>query len=148
MKVITPTGRPIGEIAQETWGLSGSVATAARALLRGWSSRVDGWDKVGHVRFGIESGGRVIGSLTATDVNQWDFVIKDSQGVEIAVITKKWTGWLQERLTTADKYVLHKHRHLDEPLNSLVTAAAIAVDLALKQGDPALGGRGIYRPSA
>ena len=35
--------------------------------------------------------------------------------------------------TTADTYVVHIHRPLEEPLRSLVIASALSVDTALKQ---------------
>jgi hypothetical protein len=35
--------------------------------------------------------------------------------------------------TTADNYVIHIHRPLEDPLRALVVASAVSVDTALKQ---------------
>lgn len=88
---------------------------------------------IGNVRFSLESGGRSLGSIHAESQAAWDFSIKDASGSEIARISKTWAGWAKERFTKADNYVVHIHRELQEPLRSLVIAAALAVDTALKQ---------------
>lgn len=125
LKVTTATGQPIGEIAQDTFG-----------FIRG-------------PRFRIESAGQPLGSIHTNDSDRTEFTVKDSDDSEIAVLTKKWAGWFQERFTTADNYVLQINRQLTEPLRSLVIATALAIDLALKQGDPTREGfRGIHRPNA
>ena len=41
--------------------------------------------------------------------------------------------------TTADNYVVQIHRPLDEPLRSMVVAAALSIDTALKQDNRGLG---------
>jgi hypothetical protein len=41
--------------------------------------------------------------------------------------------------TTADNYVVQIHRPLEEPLRSLVIAAGLAVDTALKQDARGIG---------
>ena len=51
----------------------------------------------------------------------------------MARITKTWEGLAKTVLTTADNYVLEITRALDDPLRSLVVAAALGVDTALKQ---------------
>ena len=56
-------------------------------------------------------------------------------------ITKTWAGWAKERFTKADNYVVQMHRPLEEPLRSLVIAAALALDVELKQGDPTSSAR-------
>jgi uncharacterized protein YxjI len=89
---------------------------------------------IGKVRFDLESGGQTLGSISAEDWQEWDFSIRDAAGAEVARITKTWAGWAKERFTKADNYVVQIHRPLEEPLRSLVIAAALAVDTALKQG--------------
>ena len=50
--------------------------------------------------------------------------------------------------TTADNYVVHIHRDLEEPLRSLVVASALGIDTALNQDSaPGFGSRSI-EPSA
>ncbi|KQU64164.1 hypothetical protein ASC58_19610 [Phycicoccus sp. Root101] len=96
------------------------------------------------VRFNLESGGQVLGSINAETRRAWDFSVQDATGNEIARITKTWAGWAKERFTKADNYVVQIHRPLEEPLRCLVIAAALAVDTALKQGEPT-SGSGRYR---
>lgn len=89
---------------------------------------------IGKVRFVLESGGRPVGSINGEGWDLWDFNIQDAAGNEIARITKTWAGMAKETFTRGDKYVVQIHRALDEPVRSLVVAAALAVDTALRQG--------------
>lgn len=89
----------------------------------------------GGARFVLESGGRSVGSMKAEGGNAWDFGIQDGTGSEIARITKTWAGWAKERFTKADNYVVEIHQTLQEPLRSLVLAAALTIDVALKEGE-------------
>ena len=157
-----PGGRPLGQISQETTGLLGAAATAlgtgieaapaiallglggvggliAGTALDGVTSRMssatEGLKKVGHVRFGLDAGGQRLGSIHAVDTSAWDFTIQDPTGTEIAEVTKTWAGWSKERFTKADNYVVQIHRPLEDPLHSLVIAATLALDIALKQGE-------------
>lgn len=87
----------------------------------------------GKIRFGLEAGGYEVGSLNAENWRAWNFSMQDHTGTEIARITKSWEGLLTTMFTTADKYVVQIHRPLSDPLRSLVVAAALTVDTALKQ---------------
>lgn len=87
----------------------------------------------GKIRFGMESGGVEIGSLNAENWRAWDFAVQDGSGVEVARITKKWEGLLTTMFTTADNYLVDIHAPLADPMRSLVVAAALTVDTALKQ---------------
>jgi hypothetical protein len=162
-----PGGTPIGEIAHESFGVGGSIAAAAHAgidsassiailkiggvagmvagaALEGVQKRLTpamkGLDKVGHARFGLEADGQRLGSIHAEGVDEWDFEVRDPSGAEIARITKTWAGWARERFTNADNYVVQMHRPLEDPLRSLVIAAALAIDVELKQGARKTGG--------
>ncbi len=155
-----PGGAPIGQIVHESFGVGGSIATPAHEGISNAStlaqvglggltgmvagtalggvqermtSAVEGLDKVGHARFGLEAGGQRLGSIHAESTRQWDFNVQDPTGTEIARITKTWAGWAKERFTKADNYVIQMHRPLEEPLRSLVIAAALAIDVELKQ---------------
>jgi len=90
-------------------------------------------------RFVMESGGRHVGSIRAEGSNAWDFGIEDATGTEIGRVTKTWAGWTKERFTKADHYVVEIHKTLEEPLRSLVIATALALDIALKQGQQTRG---------
>lgn len=54
-------------------------------------------------------------------------------------------GWAKARFTKADNYVVQIHRPLEEPLRSLVIAAALALDIGLKQGSQTSGSWGTCR---
>ena len=163
-----PDGTTIGQITQESFGVAGGPGRhredgtprsvsglaqgtiggvkghAAGQALGGVSRRLkavaDGIDETkGHARFGLEADGQQIGCINAESGKQWDFNVKDPNGVEIAKITKTWAGWAKERFTKADNYVVQLHGPLGDPLRSLVIAAGITLDIALKQGDHTRG---------
>lgn len=100
-------GRPVGEIVQEKM--------------------------VGKIHFGLEAGGRRVGAIRAQNWRAWNFVVTDAAGEPVARITKTWEGLAKTLLTTADNYVLEIIAPVEDPLRSLVVAAALAVDTALKQ---------------
>jgi len=87
----------------------------------------------GKIRFGLESAGQEIGSLNAENWRAWNFSIQDHTGAEVARVTKTWEGLLTTMFTSADKYMVQIHRPLSDPMLSLVVAAALTVDTALKQ---------------
>jgi uncharacterized protein YxjI len=90
---------------------------------------------IGKIRFGLESGGHLHGTISAENWVAWNFAIKDHTGAEVARITKTWEGLTTTLFTTADNFVVQIHRQLDEPLRSMVVASALCVDVALKQDD-------------
>jgi len=94
---------------------------------------------IGKIRFAMESGGHTYGSINAENWRAWNFSIKDHAEQEIARITKTWEGLAKTMFTTADNYVVQIHRPLEEPLRSLVVAAALSVDTALKQDSRGFG---------
>ncbi len=103
---------------------------------------------VGKIHFGLHAAGlrgpngqdgRKLGAINAENWRAWNFNITDESGNEVARITKTWEGLAKTMFTTADNYVLQIHRPLDEPLRSLVVAAALGVDTALKQDSRGFG---------
>ena len=94
---------------------------------------------IGKIRFSLESGGQQWGSINAENWRAWNFNIQDHTGAEIARITKTWEGLAKTMFTTADNYVVQIHRPLQDPLRSLVVAAALGVDTALKQDQRGFG---------
>jgi uncharacterized protein YxjI len=94
---------------------------------------------VGKIRFGLQVEGRRVGSINGENWRAWNFNVQDESGAEIARITKTWEGLAKTVFTTADNYVVKIHKPLDEPLRSLVVAAALGVDTALKQDDRGFG---------
>jgi uncharacterized protein YxjI len=94
---------------------------------------------VGKIRFSLDAGGQPLGSINAENWRAWNFNIQDNTGTEVARITKTWEGLAKTMFTTADNYVVQLHRPLEDPLRSLVVAAALGVDTALKQDARGLG---------
>jgi uncharacterized protein YxjI len=88
---------------------------------------------LGKIRFALDSGGHTWGSINAENWRAWKFNIQDHTGAEVARITKTWEGLAKTMFTTADNYVVQIHRPLQDPLRTLVVAAALGVDTALKQ---------------
>ncbi|GGB26083.1 scramblase [Flexivirga endophytica] len=89
----------------------------------------------GKIRFGLQVGGKDVGTLNAENWRAWNFALLDADGVEVGRITKTWEGLLTTMFTTADNYVVHIRPDLPDPLRSLAIAAALTVDTALKQDD-------------
>ncbi|MGH9164184.1 MAG: LURP-one-related/scramblase family protein [Acidimicrobiales bacterium] len=106
-------GRPVGEIVQE--------------------------NMIGKIHFGLHAGGVRVGAIQAENWRAWNFAITDAAGAEVARITKTCEGVAKTLFTTADNYVVHIPSPLAEPLRSLVVAAAVSVDTALKQDSRGLG---------
>ncbi len=93
---------------------------------------------MGKIRFGLVVGEREVGAIKAENWRAWNFRIEDETGTEVARITKTWEGMAKQMFTTADNYVVQIHKPLADPLRSLVVAAALSVDTALKQDDRGL----------
>lgn len=87
----------------------------------------------GKIRFDITSGGRSVGSLNAQNWRAWDFHLQDAAGVDVATVKKTWEGLARTMFTTADNYVVKMVAPCEEPLRTLVVAAALSIDTALKQ---------------
>jgi len=94
---------------------------------------------IGKIRFNLEAGGQVHGSINAENWRAWNFNVQDTAGTEVARITKTWEGLAKTMFTTADNFVVQVHRPLEEPLRSLVVASSLAVDTALKQDSRGFG---------
>ena len=87
----------------------------------------------GKIKFSLEAGGAAVGSINAENWRAWNFNVQDATGNEVARINKKFAGLAKEAFTTADNYVVEITQQMDDPLLSLVIAAALCVDTALKQ---------------
>ena len=91
---------------------------------------------IGKIRFAlVDPGGNRWGGINAENWRAWNFNVQDHTGAEVARITKTFAGLVKAAFTTADNYVVQIHRPLEDPLRSLVVAAALGVDTALKQDD-------------
>lgn len=87
----------------------------------------------GKIKFALEIGGKQIGAIKAENWRAWDFAIENADGREVARVTKKFEGLARAVFTTADNYIVDIHEELSQPLASLVVAAALSIDTALKQ---------------
>ena len=87
----------------------------------------------GKIRFGFVVDGRSVGGIFAENWRAWNFSIRDHAGTEVARVTKTWGGFLKAAFTTADNYVVEIPNPLPDPLASMVVAAALTIDTALKQ---------------
>ncbi|MEI7548343.1 MAG: phospholipid scramblase-related protein [Actinomycetota bacterium] len=94
---------------------------------------------IGKINFSLQAGGYTYGAIKAENWRAWNFRIEDHAGTEIARITKTFEGIAKTMFTTADNYVVQIHGQIPQPLNSLVVAAALSVDTALKQDSRGLG---------
>ena len=64
----------------------------------------------------------------------WEFSFK-AQGVELAKVSKRWTGLGKEFFTSADNYVLEISDAVapDSPTRKLILAAVMCIDMVLKE---------------
>jgi uncharacterized protein YxjI len=87
----------------------------------------------GKIRFALVSNDQRYGTINGENWRAWNWNIQDFNGEEIGRITKTFSGFTRAVFTQADNYVVQIHRPLEDPLRSLVVAAAVSVDTALKQ---------------
>ncbi len=87
-----------------------------------------------------------LAELTVLDANEtpvcelkgkwtgWDFRFQ-TDGIELAHVTKKWTGIGKELFTSADNYVLEISDRLpaDDVARQLILAAVMCIDMVLKE---------------
>ncbi|PYF72462.1 LURP-one-related/scramblase family protein [Pedobacter nutrimenti] len=77
--------------------------------------------------------GNPIAEITG-DWKAWNFVIKDSNQIEIGSISKKWAGALKEIFTTADKYNVHIDPNYSQNQHKVaILSSAITIDMVLKE---------------
>ncbi|MDO8389134.1 MAG: phospholipid scramblase-related protein [Actinomycetota bacterium] len=94
---------------------------------------------IGKINFSLQAGGYTYGAIKAENWRAWNFRIEDHTGNELARITKTFEGIAKTMFTTADNYVVQIHTQIPQPLNSLVVAAALSIDTALKQDSRGFG---------
>lgn len=88
---------------------------------------------IGKIRFELEAGGQVYGTIKAENWRQWNFHVIDTNDKEVAKITKTLAGLGVEIFTTADNYVIEIDESVPEPLRSLIVISSLCIDTALKQ---------------
>lgn len=91
--------------------------------------------RLGKARFSIaDPDGRELGEVRAENWRAKDFTIVDPSGEEVARVSKRWRGLVTEAFTDADTYVVDLGAAV-EPLRSLALAAALSIDVIMKQKD-------------
>lgn len=91
--------------------------------------------RLGKARFALTGpDGRELGEVRAQNWRARDFEILDANGQRVANVNKKWRGMLTEAFTDADTYVVDLGG-AQEPLRSLALAAALSIDVIMKQKD-------------
>lgn len=80
-------------------------------------------------------GGEPVGQIRAENWRARDFRFEGASGTEVARVTKNWRGLLTEVFTDADSYAVTFPPTTDEAHRQLALAAALAVDLTMKQKD-------------
>lgn len=92
--------------------------------------------RIGKARFSLtDAGGRELGEVRAQNWRAKDFSMVDQNGQQVARVTKQWRGIAREVFTDADTYVVQLEPSATEPLRELALAAALAVDVVMKQKD-------------
>lgn len=94
----------------------------------------------GRIRFVVTTSNEwPVARLTARNLRAWDFALTDLHGDPLVEMVKTWEGWMRTAATRSDRYVVRLTRPLDEPVRSLALAAALTIDVALKQDARAFG---------
>jgi uncharacterized protein YxjI len=80
----------------------------------------------------LDAEDRPVGEITG-DLSLRRFTVADGQGKRVALVNKKWAGFVTEVLTTADRYTVEISDPVSEPLRTLVAVTAIVLDLTLHE---------------
>lgn len=92
--------------------------------------------RLGKAVFNIaDASAREVGVLKAENWRARDFRFEDPAGSEVARVTKKWRGLLTEAFSDADSYAVTFNDRADVATRQLALAAALAVDITMKQKD-------------
>jgi uncharacterized protein YxjI len=132
-----PSGTPLLQLTRPAKVVKSSIIVNDAAGIE--IGRIIQDNVFGKIHFSLQGGGYTLGSINAENWRAWNFRIEDHTGTEVARITKTFEGFTKTMFTTADNYVVQIHAQLPQPLLSLVVAAALSIDTALKQDDRGLG---------
>ena len=92
--------------------------------------------KLGKAAFNVtDANGQPLGEMKSENWRARNFRIEGPSGSEVARVTKQWRGLLTEAFTDADSYAVTFESTTAEPMRSLALAAALSVDLTMKQKD-------------
>jgi hypothetical protein len=76
--------------------------------------------------------GAFLGDLQAENWVSWDLWIEDPRGRRVATITRDWAGLDRASFPSTDDYVVRISQPVPEPLRTLVVAAAVALEVAVR----------------
>lgn len=131
LDVLDATGAKVIEIDKPWFTWRVDVSTAA-----GRVGSVTKKLRLGKARFELTGpDGAPVGEVQARNWRARDFVILDTNGQQVADVTKQWRGLFTEAFTDADSYAVEFAPGLTDPLRTLAFASALAVDLVMKQKD-------------
>ncbi len=134
---------PFRKLRLEFMTLDGLLALA---LNRPWSFflarfDVEAWDgrPLGRIRqrfriFGhaldlMSAGGTLLATVRSSFFHPWTFHF-ERQGIELAIVRKRWSNFWQETMTDADNYQIELLPAMrDGKLRQMIVAAALAIDL-------------------
>jgi uncharacterized protein YxjI len=92
--------------------------------------------RVGKAQFAVtDADGQPVGRLHAENWRARNFRFDDAAGAEAARVTKQWRGLATELFTDADSYAVTFGPSTSDRLRALALAAALAVDVTMKQKD-------------
>jgi uncharacterized protein YxjI len=111
----------------------------AVAVTRGDGTKIGEVNKrirLGKAQFTVlDADDQPLGEFKAENWRARDFRLQDTSGTEVARVTKQWRGLGTELFTDADSYAVTFPPTTGEPMRSLALAAALSVDLTMKQKD-------------
>lgn len=91
--------------------------------------------RLGKAQFAVtDPDGSDLATVKAENWRAKDFAVVDTQGQELARVTKQWRGLMTEAFTDADTYVVDLVV-ATEPMRSLALAAALSIDIVMKEKD-------------
>jgi uncharacterized protein YxjI len=132
-----PSGAPILQLTRPAKLMKSSIIVSDGAGTE--IGRIIQDNVFGKIHFSLQGGGYTLGSINAENWRAWNFRIEDHTGTEVARVTKTFEGFAKTMFTTADNYVVQLHAQIPQPLLSLVVAAALSIDTALKQDSRGFG---------
>ncbi len=97
---------------------------------------------LGKKSFSLQADGEELGKVVGKNWTSWEFVVQDRLGTDVAHLTNTLDGLsmldllsegLYDTFSSADSYAVEILQPIDQPLRSLVVAAALAIDVALHQ---------------
>ena len=92
--------------------------------------------RLGKARFGLHGpSGEDLGHVAAQNWRARDFDVVDGSGRRFASVTKRWRGLATEAFTDADSYAVEFAPDAGSDQRGLALAAALTVDLVMKQKD-------------